>query len=78
MIIIVAEIFRVLKSGGQLVLGIRTTEQMSKLPLDKHVFTTYSLDEAVKLLSNVGFSNAHVQEKEGAPFTSYCVVATKA
>ncbi len=75
--IYLSEIFRVLKPGGKFVLGLRHREQMSKLPLDENIFNTYTLDEAVKLLSNIGFLNVHILEKEGVPFTSYCVVATK-
>lgn len=73
-----AEIFRVMKSGGKLVLGLRDKEQMSKLPLDKGIFTTYKINEVIEHLLNAGFSNVHAMEKEGNPFTSYCVVATKA
>ncbi len=73
-----SEIYRVLKPGGRLVLGIRNSEQMNTLPLDKTIFNTYSLNEAVGLVSNVGFTDAHIQEKEGVPFTSYCVVGKKA
>ena len=76
--IYLSEIFRVLRSGGQLVLGIRNSEQMNTLPLDKNIFNTYSLNEAINLVSSAGFSDAHAQEKEGVPFTSYCVVGTKA
>ena len=76
--IYLSEIFRVLKSGGHLVLGIRSSEQMNTLPLDKNIFSTYSLNEAVNLVSSAGFSDAHIKEKDGVPFTSYCVVATKA
>ena len=72
------EIFRVIKSGGKLVLGLRDKEQMSLLPIDKGIFCTYTLNEVIELLSNIGFSNVHAMEKEGNPFTSYCVVATKA
>lgn len=72
-----SEIYRVLKPGGHVVLGIRNAEQMSTLALDKNIFNTYSLNEAVDLLLNAGFANAHFQEKEGTPFTSYCVVGTK-
>ncbi len=73
-----AEIFRVIKSGGKLVLGLRDQEQMSKLPLDKGIFATYKINEVIEHLLNAGFSNVRAMEKEGKPFTSYCVVATKA
>ncbi|MCZ6564885.1 MAG: class I SAM-dependent methyltransferase [Gammaproteobacteria bacterium] len=72
------EIYRVIKSGGQLVLGLRDKEQISRLPIDKSIFNTYTLNEVVELLLSIGFSNVRSLEKEGTPFTSYCVVATKA
>ncbi len=71
------EIFRVLKSGGRLVLGMRDKTQMSTISLDKNIFSTYTLNEVVELLSNTGFSNIRILEKRGVPFTSYCVVGTK-
>ena len=72
------EIFRVMKSGGQLVLGLRDKEQMSKFLLYKDIFNTYTLNEVVGLLTSIGFSNVRALEKEETRFTSYCVVATKA
>lgn len=71
------EMFRVLKSGGKIVIGFRDKEQMSRLNLSQDIFHTYSLDEVVNLLSNAGFSGSHIVEKEGKPFLSYCAVATK-
>lgn len=58
-------------------LGLRDKVQMSTLPLDKNIFSTYTVNEVVELLSNTGFSNIRALEKKGEPFTSYCVVATK-
>ncbi len=49
------EIYRVIKSGGQLVLGLRDKEQISKLPIDKSIFNTYTLKEVVELLLSIGF-----------------------
>jgi len=72
-----SEILRVLKPSGRLVLGIRDSEQMKALPLDKNIFNLYSLNQAVDLLSNVGFSDVEVRKKAGAPFASYCVVGLK-
>jgi ubiquinone/menaquinone biosynthesis C-methylase UbiE len=72
------EMFRVIKSGGKIVIGFRDDKQMSNLNLSDDIFTTYSLDEVVSLLSNAGFSGSHIVKKEGKPFLSYCAVATKA
>lgn len=72
-----SEMFRVLKSGGQIVIGFRDDKQMNNLNLSEEIFSTYSLDEVVSMLSDAGFSNPHIKEKEGKPFLSYCAVATK-
>jgi len=72
------EIFRVIKTGGMIAIGFRDDKQMSNLNLSKDIFTTYSTDEAVSLLSNAGFSGAHVAKKVGKPFFSYCAMGTKA
>ncbi len=71
------EMFRVIKSGGKIVIGFRDEKQMSKLPLSKDIFSAYSQDDVVGLLSDAGFSGAHMREKESVPFHSYCAVATK-
>ena len=75
--IYLAEILRVLKPGAHFVLGLRSSEQMDKLPLDQEVFSTYSLDEAVQLMQQVGFSEVQVRERPSAPFTSYCIIGKK-
>lgn len=72
------EMFRVTKPGGMIAIGFRDDEQMSNLNLSKDIFTTYSTNEVVSLLSNAGFSSARVAKKEGKPFLSYCATATKA
>ena len=46
------EMFRVIKSGGKIVIGFRDDKQMSRLNLSDEIFRTYSLDEVVNLLSN--------------------------
>lgn len=72
-----SEMFRVMKPGGKVVIGFRDDKQMSRLNLSEDIFSTYSQNKVVSLLSNAGFSNAHIAEKEGKPFLSYCAVATK-
>ena len=71
------EMFRVLRPGGKIVIGFRDEKQMSQLNLSEDIFSTYSLDDVVSLLSNSGFSDPHITEKEGKPFLSYCAVAAK-
>lgn len=72
------EMFRVIKPGGNIVIGFRDDKQMSTLNLSKDMFSTYSQNEVISLLSNAGFTDPHIVEKEGKPFLSYCAVATKA
>jgi SAM-dependent methyltransferase len=72
-----AEMFRVVTLGGMIAIGFRDKEQMSKLNLDQNVFNNYTQDDVVSLLSDAGFSEARIIEKEGKPFLSYCAVGYK-
>jgi len=72
-----SEMYRVVKAGGMTVVGFRDKEQMSKLDLDQNVFSTYTQDEVVRLLSDAGFSEARIVEKDGRPFLSYCAIGYK-
>ncbi len=72
------EMFRVIKPGGKVVVGFRDDKQMRKLNLSEDIFSLYSQGDVVNLLSDAGFSDAHIREKEGVPFLSYCAIATKA
>ncbi len=71
------EMFRVIKPGGRIVIGFRDDNQMSTLNLSEDIFNSYSCDDVVNLLAEAGFSGAHIREKEGTPFISYCAVANK-
>jgi SAM-dependent methyltransferase len=73
-----SEMFRVIAHGGTIVIGFRDDKQMSNLNLSEDIFSSYSQEDVVNLLSDAGFSGAHIREKEGVPFLSYCAVATKA
>jgi ubiquinone/menaquinone biosynthesis C-methylase UbiE len=75
---IIKEMFRVIKYRGIIVVGFRDKEQMKNLPLSGDVFNTYSLEEVAIFLSNAGFADVFIEEREGKPFMSYCAVATKA
>jgi hypothetical protein len=70
--------FRVIKPGGTIAIGFRDDEQMSNLNLSEDIFGSYSKNDIVNLLTEVGFQNAQIKEKDGIPFVSYCGVATKA
>jgi ubiquinone/menaquinone biosynthesis C-methylase UbiE len=71
------EMFRVVRPGGIVAIGFRDDKQMSSLNLSRDIFTTYSQIEVVSLLSNAGFSDVLVAEKEGKPFLSYCALAAR-
>jgi SAM-dependent methyltransferase len=72
-----SEMFRVMKPGAKVIIGFRDDTQMSNLGLSEDIFSFYSQDDVVTLLLDAGFSDAHIKEKEGVPFISYCAVATK-
>ena len=71
------EMYRVIKPGGRIVIGFRDDKQMRNLNLSEDIFSTYSVNEVASLLSNAGFSDPQIVEKEGKPFLSYCAVATR-
>lgn len=73
----IPEIFRVIRPGGIVVIGFRDSEQMSHLSLSKDIFRLFSKNDVINLLSDAGFINVQIKEKDGAPFASYCGVATK-
>lgn len=80
------EIFRVLKPGGKLVLGIRSEESMRQMPFVQYGFNTYSADGIISLLQENGFGHVemHTQaeperEMNGRKFTleNHIFVATR-
>ncbi len=73
-----AEMFRVIKPEGRIVIGFRDDKQMINLNLSSDIFSLYSQDDVINLLSEAGFCDAHITEKNGSPFISYCGIATKA
>ncbi len=58
-----AEIYRVLKPAGLLVLGIRSPRYMDKLPFTKYGFSKYDAAQASVLLEKSGFSVADAIEE---------------
>lgn len=54
------EIYRVLKPGGKLVLGIRSEESMLNLPFVQYGFNTYTGDRVISLLQENGFGQAEM------------------
>jgi SAM-dependent methyltransferase len=56
-----AEIRRVLRPGGVLLVAVGTPEQMAKFPPSRHGFRLYNSDQLNKLLGNAGFQNVAVE-----------------
>lgn len=72
-----AEIYRVIKPGGKLVIGFRDETQMRDFNLSQDVFSLFSLKAILELLSNAGFSEVHIKEQEGTHLVSYSGIGCK-
>ncbi len=59
-----AEIKRVLKSKGQLIIALRPKSIMEKMPVTKYGFKLFSKEDVVHLLNKNGFAITDVLEKE--------------
>lgn len=61
------EIHRVLETGGELLLGIRSKDTMRQLPFSVHGFTLYNAEDARALMEANGFRVTEVRtEKEAS------------
>jgi ubiquinone/menaquinone biosynthesis C-methylase UbiE len=58
------EIKRVLKSGGRLVIGIRSAAKMKDLPFTQHNFKLYAPEAVRDLLVDVGFSEVSIEHRD--------------
>jgi ubiquinone/menaquinone biosynthesis C-methylase UbiE len=74
----ISKMCRVLKHGGQLIIGFHDKSEMEKMPLNKDVFKYYSTNDLVKLLSIHGsLNNIDIISKKGEGKTCHCAIATK-
>ncbi|MBU4565714.1 MAG: class I SAM-dependent methyltransferase [Desulfarculus sp.] len=74
----IAEIHRILKPGGKLVIGFHDKSEMKKMPLNKDVFKYYSTHDFQELLLNHGgLDNIEIVSKSGGQKVSYCAVCMK-
>ena len=74
----ISRIHRVLKPGGNLVIGFHDKSEMKKMPLSKDVFKYYSTHDLQELLLNHGgLDNIDIVSKGGGQKVSYCAVCMK-
>jgi ubiquinone/menaquinone biosynthesis C-methylase UbiE len=59
-----AEIRRVLKNDGRLVVGIRSADKMKDLPFTQHNFKLYSPEEVRDILTDAGFTNISIEHRD--------------
>jgi arsenite methyltransferase len=67
-----AEIRRVLKSGGRVVVGFLPKERMDRMDMPTDIFTTRSPDSVIAALGETGFSDVRCERP--SPKTSWIVV----
>lgn len=80
------EISRILKKGGELLIGFRPKSYMENFPFTKDIFTLYELSDVERLLKQHGFEVVDIKEQtikrqaiDGTEFTSMdsCIIAQK-
>ncbi|MBW3671637.1 MAG: class I SAM-dependent methyltransferase [Acidobacteria bacterium] len=71
------EIRRVLKPGGRLVIGMRSEEALRKLPIARHGFRLYGMNDLMSRLENSGFGSIRIDHHDrGQSIDNVVVVAT--
>lgn len=71
------EIFRVLKPGGCLVLGIRPPDSMRRLAFTRHGFTIYEPQQLEDMLQQAEFTGARSEMHEDGRLGYICIAAHK-
>jgi ubiquinone/menaquinone biosynthesis C-methylase UbiE len=70
------EIKRVLKSGGRLVVGIRSADKMKDLPVTQHNFRLYAPEAVKDLLIGAGFVGVSIEHRDkDEKFDSVMIIA---
>lgn len=72
------EIRRVLKTGGRLVIGMRSEEALGKLPIARHGFRLYGMDNLMSRLENSGFGSIRIDHHDRGQSIDNVVVAATA
>jgi SAM-dependent methyltransferase len=70
-----AELARVIRPGGRLVLGFTSDEEMRRVGLDRHGFTPYSAGELKRALTEQGFRPSEVRSGSDARGTFFVLAA---
>jgi hypothetical protein len=73
-----AELFRVLRSGGRLMIGFSPRAVLERMSVTRHGFRLYEAEEVEGLLSQAGFSSVDMLEDEEPDGVFLCAVAVKA
>ncbi len=72
------EIKRVLKSGGRLVIGIRSDDKMKDFPVTQYNFILYAPEAVKDLLSGAGFSGVSIEHRDRDERLDYVMVTAYA
>jgi ubiquinone/menaquinone biosynthesis C-methylase UbiE len=72
------EIKRVLKSGGKLVVGIRSADKMKELPVTQYNFRLYDPEAVRDLLVEAGFTNVSIERRDRDLRLDYVTIAAHA
>ncbi|MBT5856274.1 class I SAM-dependent methyltransferase [bacterium] len=72
-----SELARIAKPGARLVIGIRDKTEMDQIPFTKHEFTTISVDDVKKLLTQHGWINIRSEYSDVDMMGSYAVIGER-
>ena len=72
------EIKRVLKSGGKLVVGIRSADKMKELPVTQYNFRLYDPEAVRDLLVEAGFTNVSIDRRDRNLRLDYVMITAHA
>ncbi len=72
------EIKRVLKSGGKLVVGIRSADKMKELPVTQYNFRFYDPEAVKDLLVEAGFTNVSIDRRDRDLRLDYVMITAHA
>ena len=73
-----AEIYRILKPNGEVVIGFRPVDEMKKLGFTKHGFKLHDNTTVLSSLRDSGFRNVHLMIAHDGHLGFNCAAATKA